>query len=70
MSPIDTDFKRAVEQLCAGADCDGTRLSKQDCAVLLLKLKCSVDISNLVSTVYELIGTTLELWRDGPTQHG
>jgi hypothetical protein len=61
---LEEDFKKACDQLRAGAECDGTRLSRNDCQILIMRLKTSVDISPMVTMLHELIGKTLAVWKE------
>jgi len=63
IDPLEADFKKACEQLRAGAECDGTRLSRNDCQILIMRLQTSVDISPLVTMLHELMNQTLVVWR-------
>lgn len=63
-SELDKDFETAVAMLRAGIKKDGVTLSKRDCEILVMRLKTSVDIETLVTTIHELIRKTLVIWSE------
>lgn len=66
---LDSEFNAAVEKIRRGAEEEtGIYLTHGECAILLLKLRSSVDIFPVVEALHSLLGRTLTVWRDKPAE--
>ena len=66
---LDAEFAAAVEKVRRGADEEtGVYLSHGECAIVLLKLRSSVDIFPVVEALHSLLGRTLTVWRNKPAE--
>lgn len=64
---LDSEFDAAVEKIRRGAEDEtGIYLTHGECAILLLKLRSSVDIFPVVEALHSLLGRTLTVWRTKP----
>lgn len=66
---LDSEFNAAVEKIRRGADEEtGIYLKHGECAILLLKLRSSVDIFPVVEALHSLLGRTLTAWGNKPAE--
>jgi hypothetical protein len=66
---LDSEFNAVVEKVRRGAEEEtGIYLSHGECAILLLKLRSSVDIFPVVEALHSLLGRTLMVWRTKPEE--
>lgn len=61
---LDDRLKSAIIKLRKGAKTCGEHMTKDECAILILKLKSSVDVSRVISALHEVISQTLAPWQD------